>query len=164
MKRVLLTGMSGTGKSTLIRELAALGYKAIDADYDGWSEYVSVSDDAGATTERDWVWREDRMRRLLSSEDTAVLFVSGCATNQVKFYSRFDHIVLLSAPAHLITERLTTRTTNPYGKHPDELALVLSQIQTVEPLLRNRASLEVDTSAPLDQVVATVLRLVRSDD
>ena len=35
MKRVLLTGMSGTGKSAVIRELAARGYKAIDGD-DGW--------------------------------------------------------------------------------------------------------------------------------
>lgn len=32
MKRVLLTGMSGTGKSALIRELAALGHEvATDA-------------------------------------------------------------------------------------------------------------------------------------
>ena len=39
MKRVLLTGMSGTGKSSVIRELAALGYKAIDTD-DGWCEHL----------------------------------------------------------------------------------------------------------------------------
>jgi hypothetical protein len=32
MKRVLLTGMSGTGKSTVINELTARGYKAVDTD------------------------------------------------------------------------------------------------------------------------------------
>ena len=32
VKRVLLTGMSGTGKSSLICELAALGYKAIETE------------------------------------------------------------------------------------------------------------------------------------
>jgi hypothetical protein len=32
VKRILLTGMSGTGKSSVIRELAVLGYKAIDTD------------------------------------------------------------------------------------------------------------------------------------
>lgn len=37
VKRVLLTGMPGTGKSSVIGELAALGYKAIDTD-DGWCE------------------------------------------------------------------------------------------------------------------------------
>jgi hypothetical protein len=55
-----------------------------------------------------------------------------------------------------------TRTTNPYGKHPDEVARVLALQQTVEPLLRAGAGVEVDTSAPLDQVVATVLGLVQS--
>ena len=33
MKRVLLTGVSGTGKSTFFAELACKGYKAVDADY-----------------------------------------------------------------------------------------------------------------------------------
>jgi predicted ATPase len=42
VKRVLLTGMSGTGKSTLIGELAARGYKAVDLDADEWSEWVDV--------------------------------------------------------------------------------------------------------------------------
>ena len=62
----------------------------------------------------------------------------------------------------VLVERLANRTTNPYGKHPDELARVLALQQTVEPLLRAGAGLEADTSAPLDQVVASVLRLVQS--
>jgi shikimate kinase len=150
--KVLLTGMSGTGKSTVIRELAALGYRAVDTDY-GWSE---------TGPDGDWVWREDRIQSLLtSSAPDEVLFVSGCATNQGKFYPQFDHIVLLSAPAAVIVERLAARTSNPYGKHPDELALVLHHLETVEPLLRRSAGHEIDTSAPLDEVVAAVLRLVQ---
>jgi AAA domain len=150
--KVLLTGMSGTGKSTVIRELAARGYKAVDADYDGWSE---------TGPDGDWVWREDRIQSLLSSEAGDVLFLSGCATNQGKFYPQFDHIVLLSAPAAVVVDRLAIRTNNPYGKDPGELALVLHHLQTVEPLLRRSAGHEIDTSAPLDEVVATLLRLVQ---
>ena len=37
VKRVLLTGMSGTGKSSVIRALSARGFKAVDTD-DGWCE------------------------------------------------------------------------------------------------------------------------------
>lgn len=165
MKRVLITGMSGTGKSTLIGELAARGYRAIDTDTDEWSEWASGGhpDGSGAIEEPDWIWREDRIQHLLSTEDADVLFVSGCKSNQGKFYPQFDHVVLLSAPASMLMERLATRTTNQYGKHPDELARVLEYLHTVEPLLRRTASLEVDASAPLEQVLQTVLSLVLAD-
>jgi hypothetical protein len=60
-------------------------------------------------------------------------------------------------------ERLATRITNSYGKHPDDLARILGHIRNVEPMLRRTASLEVDTSAPVDQVVETILSLVLDD-
>ena len=47
VKRVLLTGMSGTGKSTLITALAARGFKAVDMDEPEWSEYGPDGDWVG---------------------------------------------------------------------------------------------------------------------
>ena len=73
MKRILLTGMSGTGKSTVIDELAARGYKAVDLDQPGWSEYAP---------DGEWVWSEARVKELLISENSEMLFVSGCAINR----------------------------------------------------------------------------------
>jgi shikimate kinase len=166
MKRILLTGMSGTGKSTVIRELAARGYTAVDADGDEFSQWVEVDGSSGVEVSpvdgnRDWVWREERMQDRLSTEDTDVLFVSGCAENMPKFFPQFDLIVLLSAPASVLVERLRTRTTNQYGKGPEEVARVLSLVKSVEPRLRRAAAYEIDTSAPLEEVVVTLLRLVQ---
>jgi dephospho-CoA kinase len=167
VKRVLLTGMSGTGKSAVIGALAARGYKAVDLDGNDYSEWVAfVSDPSIPGTpvepDRDWVWREDRVQELLSTEDADVLFVSGSASNMGKFIPQFDHVILLSAPAEVIVERLATRTSNSFGKRPEEVAHVLDTIETIEPLLRRAAGHEIDTRAALNDVVATVLRLVPS--
>jgi broad-specificity NMP kinase len=157
---VLITGLSGVGKSTVIAGLQGRGQTAVDLDNTEWSEWASTTTDDGVRGHQDWLWREDRVSRLLDAHMDAVLFVSGCASNQVRFYPRFDHIVLLSAPAELMASRLCTRTTNPYGREPAELERALALKQTIEPLLRKEATLELDTSAPLDQVIAAILALV----
>ena len=167
MKRFLLTGMSGTGKSTVIGELVARGYKAVDADRNEFSQWVEVEGSSDAEVapvdgNRDWMWREDRMQDLLSTEDTDVLFVSGCAENMPRFFPQFDLIILLSAPASVIVQRLQTRTTNQYGKRPDEVARVLRLVERVEPRLRRAAGYEINTNAPLEEVVVTLLRLAQS--
>jgi dephospho-CoA kinase len=154
MKRILLTGMSGTGKSTVIAGLAGMGYAAIDLDAAGFCEWDSNGDE---------LWLEDPVHRLLADEKGSALFVAGCAANQGKFYGLFDHIVLLSAPEAVMTERLATRTNNPYGKDPSEAARILEQKKTIEPMLRRTATVEVDTSGSIDQVMEAILRLVRSE-
>jgi shikimate kinase len=150
VKRVLVTGMSGTGKSSVVRELAARGFKAVDTD-DGWSEPVPGGRQ---------MWREDAIEALLATEDTDVLFVAGCEENQARFHARFDHIVLLSAPREILLERLAARTGNPYGKEPEELGRVLDDLEDVEPLLRRVADHEIRTTIPLNQVVTAILRVV----
>ena len=162
MKRVLLTGMSGTGKSTVIGEVSRLGYRAIDTDENGLSEVVAVSDDevTGLGPGLDWVWREDRIQEILSADDVDVLFLSGCAPNQGRFSPQFDEIILLSAPTSVIVDRQASRTNNPFGKRPEEVARTLELQRTIEPLLRRGATREIDTSIPLAEVVAKVLRHV----
>ncbi len=166
---MLLTGMSGTGKSTVIATLAARGYKAIDADspaYSHWVALTEMEEAAGSPVEpeRDWVWREERMQALLATEDCDLLFVSGTAPNMRHFLPQFDHVILLSAPVELIVARLATRTTNNYGKDPAEAARVIALIDSVEPLLRRAADHEIDTSVPLADVVAQVLSFTTGGD
>ncbi|MGH3149877.1 MAG: AAA family ATPase [Streptosporangiaceae bacterium] len=149
MKRVLLTGMSGTGKSSVIRELAALGYKAIDTD-DGWCERLPDGRQQ---------WREQAIAGLLDTEDTDVLFIAGCEQNQVRFHARFDLIILLSTPGRTMIGRLAARTGNPYGTAPGDLDRILADLDTVEPLLRRAADYEIRTTIPLPDVVAEIVQL-----
>lgn len=143
MTVVLVTGMSGTGKSSALAELARRGHEVVDTDYGDWVEERPGS-------ER--LWREDRIDELLVHQD-GVLFVAACVANQGKFYPRFDAIVLLSAPADVIVERVATRETNDFGKNDAERARILGDLAAVEPLLRRGATAEIDTQAPIAEVV-----------
>lgn len=147
MTRILVTGMSGTGKSSVLQELARRGHRTVDTDSDEWCEWVM-----DARGEPDWVWREDRIGELLAGHSAGVLFVAGCKSNQGKFSPQFDAVVLLSAPAAVLLERIAARTNNPYGKSPQERARVLEHLETVEPLLRATATVEIDTTQPLSVV------------
>lgn len=149
MAVVLVTGMSGAGKSSALAELARRGHRVVDTDYDGWT------DEAGP--ER--VWREDRIGALLDGHDDGALFIAGCVPNQARFYPRFDAIVLLSAPLDVILERVGGRDTNDYGKTYGERDLIANDLETVEPLLRAGATAEIDTRAPLGEVVDALERI-----
>ncbi|GAB3808015.1 AAA family ATPase [Micromonospora zhanjiangensis] len=149
MTKVLVTGMSGTGKSSVLRVLATRGHRTVDTDTDRWSRWVTLPDGSA-----DWIWRERAIGDLLAGHRTGNLFVAGCKSNQGGFYPLFDQVVLLSAPAEVLLRRVAARTDNPYGKRPEERAAILRYVATVEPLLRATATVEIDTSAPLGEVVA----------
>ena len=148
MPKVLVTGMSGTGKSAALQILGERGHRVVDTDTGQWSHWVTAPDGSP-----DWIWREDAIAALLATHRRGYLFVAGCKTNQGKFYSQFDHIALLSAPAGILLARTAARAGNPYGKHPAERAQILRDLAEVEPLLRATATTEIDATAPLSQVV-----------
>jgi broad-specificity NMP kinase len=127
MTTVLVTGMSGTGKSTALAELSRRGHRVVDTAYGGWSEEVPLPDGAGF----EQLWHEDRIDALLSEPASGALFLSGCVANQVRFHSRFDAIVLLSAPEDVILERLATRETNDFGKTAAERARVVDALEKI---------------------------------
>jgi dephospho-CoA kinase len=143
--------MSSTGKSTVLAELSKRGFKTIETDVEPWSEW---SDEAGG-----YVWNEPLVDELLRREPETTLFVSGTVSNQGRFYDRFDEIVLLSAPAEVLLERIRSRTTNPFGKSAEERERILADLAEVEPLLRATCTVEVDATQPVEAVVAELAAL-----
>jgi shikimate kinase len=145
MTRILLTGMSGAGKSTVLAELARRGHRTLDTDHDGW-------------TLPDGRWDEPRMARLLNREPRIV--VSGTVENQGAFRDRFAHVVLLSAPLDVLLARVAARTGNDYGKDPAEREEIRRNTAEVEPLLRRSADVELDGRRAVTDLAAEMERLL----
>ncbi len=118
---------------------------AVDTDYGGWQL-------------PDGTWDEQRMHQLLASNPDVI--VSGTVENQHRFYDHFEHVVLLSAPLHVLVERVSARTNNPYGKTPEHQAEIARYVDTVEPLLRRRATLELNGQRPATDLADVIEDLV----
>ncbi len=159
MSRILVTGMAGTGKSSVLDELRRLGYRVVDTGDPGWSGYRPYAEPLDELHRGEWLWVEERIAQLLDSDDDPSLFVVACVRNQSDFYDRFDAVVLLSAPADVLLDRVASRTTNDYGKLPLDRAEILADLVEVEPLLRAGCTHELDATRPLDEVVADLVAI-----
>jgi dephospho-CoA kinase len=146
---VLITGMSGTGKSTVLQELALRGHRVVDTDIGGWIVEQQNSDGSEP------VWDLDRIHALLDSHRAGWLFVAGCVANQGLVYERFDRIVLLSAPLDVVLERVQRRS-NPFGSTAADRERIAADLAEVEPMLRAGADHEIVTTASRATVVSAI--------
>jgi dephospho-CoA kinase len=146
---VLVTGMSGSGKSTVLTELRSRGHRVVDTDDPGW--IVETDTDGGPEP----VWDVDRVNALIDRHRKGWLFIAGCVANQGEVYSRFDAVVLLSAPVEVILDRVADRT-NPFGSTAEDRTKIANDREAFEPLLRAGADWEVVTTMPVAEVVAAL--------
>jgi dephospho-CoA kinase len=143
--------MSGTGKSTVLAELGSRGYEVVDTDEPGWTEW---SDEDGG-----YMWLEHRVAELLARERKGPLYVSGTVSNQGRFYANFDAVVLLSAPLEVLLGRIEERTTNDFGKTPEERETIISDFAEFEGRLRATCTHELDATQPTETIVSELIRI-----
>ncbi|RZS32271.1 shikimate kinase [Herbihabitans rhizosphaerae] len=155
-----MTGMSGAGKSAALDLLARKGFRCVDTDVGDWIAELPLP---GGGLEPQW--REERIDALLTGHERSgePLFVAGTVWNQSVFYPRFAEIVLLTAPLEIMLERVAARE-NPFGRTAEQRAAIAADTAEVEPLLREFATVEIDTRAPLHEVVDRLAALTARED
>lgn len=146
---ILVTGMSGVGKSTALAELSRRGFDTVDTDDGDW---ITVIDGEP-------LWREQLIDELLSRPRVRPLFVQGTVANQWRFYDRFDAVVLLSAPLEVMFQRLASRTTNPFGKSLEDREKISRDAAEFVPILRSDSTHEVDTTQPIENVIGALIAI-----
>ncbi|MFC7677362.1 AAA family ATPase [Paenibacillus sp. GCM10028914] len=136
MATIFITGLSGTGKSTVLEELKIMGYNVVDTDYG----YIKEEDYGEVVLD------EEKITNLLEEYRDSHLFIAGIYSNQGKFYEHFDYVVLLKVELNVMLERINNRTSNNYGKSPEEVEKVIASYGSVLPILEGGADIVIDTS------------------
>jgi len=170
VRLVWVTGVSGAGKSTVCAVLKARGVAAIDADWDGFNVWVHRQTgerivDPPYPTPPGWLhthaWqiRVDLVQALADSEDDDSTFLFGSIENEFEVWDLFTHVGCIVIDEVTLRHRLATRTTNLFGKHPEDLEQIVVWNRDVEASYRRFGATIIDGTKPLDEVVAAVLDL-----
>ena len=166
MARYLITGRSGTGKSTINIELVKRGLTSFDGDaivpkMARWIDRQSglpVKVDYTQTIDPQyfsWNWDKAIFNELLN--DNSELFLCGSADNQHLFYARFDKVFALALEPVLQHQRITSRTAHNYGKQPGMLELIVKEQKRFMQQAVEYGATVIDASQPPEMIVNQIL-------
>ncbi len=168
--KTLLTGIAGTGKSTIAKTLAERGIRAIDLhDVPGlffWQdkktkekvEYKPVSDKKWFDTV-DRICDIEKLKGMFDQYD--VMAGTTSSGNQKEFLALFDRIILLRADADTLVHRMQTRINKSgYGKTKAEQEDNVEWQKEYDPLLISLGAIPVSTKGDLADVVDRIIKLI----
>lgn len=166
---VWVTGLSGTGKSSIAARLQELGHWSVDADDDGMSGWRSHETGEIVPSPRvdqrpgDWLdrfgWSIDlgRVEQLRHEANGGVVFLLGAVENEAEVLALADVVVCLVADTDTLRQRLATRRTNDFGQGAGDIDAVLRWLEVYEQRHMAMGAVMVDASQSLPAVVAEVL-------
>ena len=145
--RVLITGMSGVGKSTVLRHLDEEAIK-IELDEDDWMVWSEEYQEEVIDIER--------LIKLFESNPENNIFISGTAINQGKIYPNLDAVITLTAPLDVMKSRIISRTENPFGKSEAEWAKIVADKQEFEAQIIAGSDLVINTDQPIEVTIQEI--------
>ena len=156
VRNYLVEGVSGTGKTSVCRELRRRGYDAVNGDtdlaYQGDPMTGRPTDTSG---HEHHLWDVRRVRQLAADRGAPVTFFCGGSRNFADFIDLFDDVFVLEVDRDTLLRRLDDRPDGEWGSTPSERDLILRLHRTKEDV--PGAAMVIDATRPLAEVVDEVL-------
>ncbi len=157
MRNYLIEGVSGTGKTSVCKELQRRGYHAINGDtelaYNGDPETGSPTD---SLTHEHHIWHVGRVKAVVANQHEPVAFFCGGSRNFSKFVDLFDGVFVLEVDLDTLNRRLDERPEHEWGGKQTERELIARLHQTKEDIPKN--GIVIDATAPIAHVVDEIVR------
>jgi dephospho-CoA kinase len=170
MALYFITGVAGSGKSTVTLELRKRGYEAYDSDDDlarwqnkrtGYVHPKSTVKSEDRTQEflKNHAWQIPRseVQKLFDKAKDNIIFLCGVASNESQLQDLFEKIFELTIDDATITHRLSTRTNNNWGKQSHELQKTLDENHSFSTDYTDNNYVIIDAIQAIELVVDEIL-------
>lgn len=172
----LITGISGSGKSTALEALRQRGLDAYDVDVAGPVTAKWHHNTTGYVHPKSSVKQEDRTPEFLANHSWKVprqevvdlaaqagakhVFIGGSIGNEDELQDLFAQVFALAISDDTLRHRLVTRTNNNWGKSAHELEQSLAINHELAEKYHRYGYTVIDASQPTNTVVAEVLSYI----
>lgn len=162
--RFLITGVAGSGKSTLEKLFKEKGYVTIDIDdgyamwrHAGTDEVLAYTpDDESWHDVAEWVVDVTKIKRFFDEHVEEDVLVFGSFARMKEVVGLFDKIFLLEYhDVDIVRDRIANREDG-YGKNPHELKRILSYVKPYQGKMRAYGAHPIDCTLPGDRIVETI--------
>jgi gluconate kinase len=156
MRNYLIEGVSGTGKTSVCKELRRRGYHAINGDNElAYQGDPGTGKPTDGRTHEHHIWHVDKVKAIVANQDESVTFFCGGSRNFSKFIDLFDGVFVLEVDLDTLNRRLDERP-DEWGGKPGERELIVRLHQTKEDT--PKSGIIIDATAPVARVVDEILR------
>jgi len=168
-----ITGISGSGKTTVARELIKRGHIALDSKVTKGIFHFADSKGQPASDyhpqDKDWldIYKWTLNLPLLQEyleryKEANAIFLCGRG-NIRQHWALADKVLLLKVDANTMVERLNRMDRdNNFAKDKETQEKLLNDLEFVQRSLTNAGAITIDATQPIDSVVDTILENISS--
>lgn len=168
MKHVLVTGVAGSGKTTLCDTFNKMGFEAYDIEsipklfvmqdkVTGGVMTRHNNDNLEIVKRGDWLCDKERLTYILKSQSTDLAFYCGVATNITEIMNLFDKTFMLRASEKNTLKRLAARKNGEFGNTNEVQRWILSWKEEAEASIMNRGAVVIDANQGPQEVASDIL-------
>jgi dephospho-CoA kinase len=165
MSLIYITGVPGSGKTTVQKELERQAFEAYDIDQPRFGGPTNLVTGEPASIppleERSSVWfkqHEWRVSRTAVEElkrqsEARMVYLCGTATTEHLIWDLFDKVLYLQVDEATLRTRLANRAGNDFGKSEEEVSMILERFREAQEKLKGLGVIMIDATKSLGETV-----------
>lgn len=173
MNNILITGVSGTGKSTVCKQLISQGYVAHDIEnikgmfnmyHKGTKKIFKSYDNLKPENIKnaDWLCNSSKLKELVTSQKSNIAFYCGIASNMEDILSFFDKIIVLQPDSDNLNKRLKNREgTSDIGNNQEGRDVVLGWKDWWEGEMHKKGAIFVNANKTPKEIAKKILNVLK---